>query len=71
MIIEQYYINVQPLKAQLDTGLASDELESIVGRFPSHHARRGHLRGEILVYANGDVRIRHHFTKRILWSNNG
>lgn len=67
MIIEQYYINCRPLQAQSDTGLASDELESIVGRFKRGHERQGHLKGEVLIYANGDVLIRHHFTKKTLW----
>ncbi len=69
MIVEQYYINVQPLKAQLDTGLASDELELIVGRFPNNHDRRGHLKGEIVVYVDSTVKSRHHFTKKVVWES--
>jgi hypothetical protein len=69
MIIETYYINTNPIRAQRDTDLASDELEQIVGRFPRHHKRQGHLRGEVVVYANGDIRIRHHFTKKVLWES--
>lgn len=69
MIIDQYYVNNSPIKAQTDTGLAADELEQIVGRFPRHHERRGHLRGEVVIYANGVIKIRHHFTKKILWES--
>lgn len=67
MIIEQYYINISPLRAQIDTGLCSDELEHVVGRFPRHHECQGHLRGEIVIYVDGTIKIRHHFTKKILW----
>lgn len=67
MIIDQYYINVHPIRAQLDTGLALDELESLVKRFPKHHERQGHLKGEVVIYADGTIRIRHHFTKKVLW----
>ena len=69
MIKETYYINNAPIKAQIDTGLAADEIEAVVGRFPRHHERQGHLKGEIVVYASGDVIIRHHFTKKVLWSS--
>jgi hypothetical protein len=69
MIIEQYYINTAPIKAQTDTGLAADELEAVVGRFPRHHDRRGHLRGEVVIYADGKIRIQHHFTKKVLWES--
>lgn len=69
MIIETYYINTAPIRAQRDTDLAADELESIVGRFPSYHDLQGHLRGEVVIYADGSIKIRHHFTKKILWKN--
>lgn len=67
MIIETYYVNVHPLRAQSDTGLASDELEAVVGRFKRGHVRQGHLKGEIVKYSDGSVVIRHHFTKKVLW----
>jgi len=67
MIVEQYYINQSPIRATLDTRLAPDELESIVGRFKDGHERKGHLKGEILVHVDGSIIIRHHFTKKELW----
>lgn len=67
MIVEQYYVNVSPIRAQSDTGLAADELEAVVGRFPAHHERKGHLKGEVVIYSDGTIRIRHHFTKKVLW----
>jgi hypothetical protein len=69
VIIDQYYVNNSPIKAQTDTGLAADELEQIVGRFPRHHERQGHLKGEVVIYADGSVKIRHHFTKKVLWES--
>lgn len=52
------------------TGLAMDELESIVGRFRQDHLNwPGQLRGEAVVYVSGKVKIRHHFTKKALWEN--
>lgn len=50
------------------TGLDLDELESIVGRFAKHSCRAGSLRGEVLADIGG-VTIRHHFTKKILWTS--
>ena len=67
MIIDSYYINEKPLSAQNDTGLASDELEALVGRFAAHSSRKGQLRGEVVIYADNSVAIRHHFTKKVLW----
>jgi hypothetical protein len=68
MIIDQYYVNTAPIRAQIDTGLAADELEAITGRFAKNHNLRGHLRGEVVIYADGNVAIRHHFTKKVLWT---
>ena len=51
------------------TGLDLDELEIIVGRFAKHSHRAGKLRGEVLVMINGSIKIRHHFTKKKLWSS--
>lgn len=48
------------------TGLALDEIESIVGRFTKISQRAGQLRGEVVVSTKG-VLIRHHFTKKVLW----
>lgn len=51
------------------TDLAQDELESIVGRFARHSSRAGQLRGEIVIFIDGSLAIRHHFTKKLLWTN--
>lgn len=69
MLVDSYYVNQSPIRAQIDTGLAQDELESIVGRFHDKHERVGHLKGEIIVYSDGSIKIRHHFTKKILWES--
>lgn len=54
------------------TGLAPDELEAVVGRFKPDHGRfPGLLKGEVVVYLNGNIVIRHHFTKKRLWSRLG
>ena len=51
------------------TGLAEDELESIVGRFKSDHWRwPNQMKGEVVVKLTGEVKIRHHFTKKVIWS---
>lgn len=69
MVVEQYYINTRPIQAQSDTGLAVDELESIVGRFRRGHKFQGHLRGQVYIYVDGGIEIRHHFNKKILWKS--
>lgn len=53
---------------QDQTGMALDEIESLVGRFTKHSSRAGLLRGEVVVdkFA-GIIKLRHHFTKRVLW----
>jgi len=71
MIIEQYYLsdaaNIEPTLEL--TGLALDELEAVVGYFDEHHYRfAGKMKGEVLVYADGSVVVRHHFLKRKLWT---
>jgi len=50
------------------TELSLDELEHIVGRFAKHSRRSGLLRGEVIVSHDAIV-IRHHFTKKILWTS--
>lgn len=50
------------------TELSLDEIEAIVGRFAPHSWRAGQLRGEVVVRPNGQVIIRHHFSKKILWT---
>lgn len=52
------------------TNLAEDEILSLVGRFRKDHWRfAGKIKGEVLVGFDGTIKIRHHFTKKILWSN--
>jgi hypothetical protein len=46
------------------------EIEEIVGRFKQSHWRFGGLlRGQVQVMLNGNIRIIHHFTKRVLWNS--
>lgn len=48
--------------------LSPDEVELIVGRFRVNHYRfAGKLKGEVCIAPTGEVWIRHHFTKKILW----
>ena len=51
------------------TGLSQDEIETVVGRFRANSSRAGQLRGEVYIYSDGKVEIRHHFTKQLIWSN--
>lgn len=52
------------------TGLALDELESIVGRFRAdHHAWPNQLKGEFIEDWEGNMKIVHHFTKKVLWKS--
>lgn len=71
MIIESFYLsNPDNIKrATKLTDLALDELESIVGKFRSDHYRwPGQMRGELVVKLDGDILIRHHFTKKVIWT---
>lgn len=71
MLENSFYLsdsNNIPLAEEL-TGLSLDELELVVGRFKNHSMRAGQLRGEVIVMIDGSVKIRHHFTKKILWEN--
>lgn len=72
MILEQYYLS-EPhsiQKAEGLTGLSHDEIEHIVGRFKTDHWRfAGKLKGELLLKSSGQVIIRHHFTKKVLWKD--
>lgn len=52
------------------TGLAIDELEYVVKRFnPDHWRWPNQLKGELIVKKTGEVVIRHHFTKKVLWKH--
>lgn len=49
--------------------ITADEVEELVGRFSAHSSRAGQLRGEVLEYFDGSLVIRHHFSKKVLWSD--
>lgn len=64
-----YYLSNEDERTTCDiTGLALDELESIVGRFRSDSIRAGLLRGMLSTTKRGEICIRHHMTKKILWT---
>lgn len=69
MIVESFYLSDERLvgKALDMTGLALDELEGLVGRFTKTSHRSGSLRGELLLFVDGKVVIRHHFSKKQIW----
>lgn len=69
MIEKTFYLSdTSNLKlAEQLTDLSLDEIEYIVGRFAKHSSRAGNLRGEVVLYVNGKIIIRHHFTKKLLW----
>jgi hypothetical protein len=71
MITNQFYLSDENnLELALElTGLALDEIEEVVGRFAKISHRAGQLRGEVVEFSNGKVVIRHHFSKKELWSN--
>jgi len=64
-----FYINTDIEQALDLTGLALDELESVVGRFAAHSRRSGLLRGKIVEYSCGKIEIRTCFGNKLLWSN--
>jgi hypothetical protein len=68
MIIKHLYINEQQDCTQEATGLSIDELESIVGRYRPYSIRAAQLRGELVIYVDNTVKIRHSFTKKVLWT---
>ena len=61
-----FYINTDVDRAMEVTGLALDELESIVGRFGKQSHRKGLLRGKIVVDCD-KVQIRKCFGNKLLW----
>lgn len=73
MVISEYYLsnpsNIET--AMYDTGLALDELESLVGRFTGRSQWSGQIRGKVVVRLNKKgviVEIRHHFnTNKVYW----
>lgn len=70
---DQYYLSEQSnvARAIIDTFLHLHEIEDIVGRFAPHSSRAGQLRGQVWVYLDGTKEIRHHFNKKLLWTNRG
>lgn len=69
MIEFTHYLSNSIQPALEITELSEDEIESIVGRFTKTSSRYGQLRGELVKYFDGKVIIRHHFTKKVLWTN--
>jgi hypothetical protein len=72
MIIECFYLSSLPNvdKALKLTGLSLDEIETVVGRFRKDHYRfAGLMKGEVIKMVDGSVKLRHHFTKKVIWSN--
>lgn len=69
MIEEKFYLSEKGNleRAMWLTDLSQDEIEAIVGRFAKHSSRSGKLRGEVLILIDGQVVIRHHFNKKVLW----
>ncbi len=70
MVFESFYLSdVNNIDRALELcDLSIDELEVIVGRFNKNSHRSGQLRGEVIITLTG-VKIRHHFTKKVLWTN--
>ena len=50
------------------TGLCPDEIEHIVGRFGKMSHRAGQLRGKVVVYMNGKIKIHKSFGNKLLWT---
>lgn len=67
MITSTFYINEDVTKACQITGLALDELESVVGRFAAHSHRAGLLRGKVVI-TDTQVQIRKCFGNKLLWA---
>lgn len=71
MIVEQFYLSHPENlnRATQVTGLSKDEIEEIVkGYFDRHHYRfAGLLKGQVVIYSNGKVKIKHHFLNKTHW----
>jgi hypothetical protein len=69
MIEEKFYLSEEGNleRAMFLTDLSEDEILFLVGRFAKHSHRAGKMRGEVVVMVNGQVIIRHHFNKKVLW----
>lgn len=64
---QMFYINEDEDRACAVTGLALDEIETVVGRFGPQSSRKGLLRGKIVITEDGQVQIRACFGNRLLW----
>ena len=64
--MEYFYINENEERACELTGLALDEIESVVGRFGAQPTRKGLLRGKIVVKEDV-IQIRKCFGNKLLW----
>lgn len=65
----EFYINENEQLACEITGLALDEIESIVGRFGNHSKRKGLLRGKIVISEDDTIQIRKCFGNKLLWKS--
>lgn len=68
---ELFYINENEELACELTGLAIDEIETVVGRFGPQSHRKGLLRGKVVVKEDGTVQIRKCFGDKLLWEAEG
>lgn len=72
MIVDSFYLSNKRGKNKLMeiSDLSEDEITLIVGIFRKDHWRfAGKLKGEVVVYADGRIVIRHHFKKTKLWES--
>ncbi len=67
---DTFYINQNPDLAMELTGLAMDEIETLVGRFQKNSCRAGMLRGKVIV-KDECVEIRKCFGNKLLWRSDG
>lgn len=67
MNLTMFYVNENPDLACDLTGLAIDELESVVGKFAAHSHRAGLLRGKVVI-TDTEVQIRKCFGNKLLWA---
>lgn len=69
MIDDMFYLSEEGnLERAVEvTGLASDEIEHMVGRFAAHSRRAGRLHGKVLIYVDGTVELRHDFKNTLYW----
>ena len=66
-IADSFFCSNDESRASEVTGLAPDELETLLGRFKANSYRAGKMRGEVVILLDESIFIRHHFSKKILW----